>query len=72
MKAEKNPSNGKERVDDTEDAEALEIVLFQVSECYVYMVITLFITSKSPPISHLDSGILMRTYSLISELNLWN
>uniref|UniRef100_A0A7C9A5B8 NECAP PHear domain-containing protein n=1 Tax=Opuntia streptacantha TaxID=393608 RepID=A0A7C9A5B8_OPUST len=38
MKAEKNPSNAKERVDDTEDAEALEIVLFQVSECYVYMI----------------------------------
>ncbi|KAJ8435116.1 hypothetical protein Cgig2_020759 [Carnegiea gigantea] len=38
MEAEKKPSNGKERVDHTEDAEPLEIVLFQVSECYVYMI----------------------------------
>lgn len=38
MEAEKKTSNGKERVDHTEDAEPLEIVLFQVSECYVYMI----------------------------------
>lgn len=34
----KNSSNGKEKVAESDDVERLEIVLFQVSECYVYMI----------------------------------
>lgn len=31
-------SKEQEKLDDAEETEALELVLFQVSECYVYLV----------------------------------
>lgn len=38
MEEERNQSNGKEAKVDVEDAEPVELVLYQVSECYVYMI----------------------------------
>ena len=41
MDTEKTPSNGKEVTAEIEDIDPIELVLFQVSECYVYIVNTL-------------------------------
>lgn len=38
METQKNPSNGKEKIDETEDDDPIELVLFQVPECYVYII----------------------------------
>lgn len=40
METEKTPSNGKQKIDETDDPDPIELVLFQVSECYVYIVIS--------------------------------
>jgi hypothetical protein len=37
-KEEEKKSKGQESVDENEETEAIELVLFQVSECYVYIV----------------------------------
>lgn len=37
-KEEEKKSEGQESVDENEETEAIELVLFQVSECYVYIV----------------------------------
>lgn len=38
MDTEEKISNNQEGVDDSEETEAVELILFQVSECYVYLV----------------------------------
>ncbi|XP_010504815.1 PREDICTED: NECAP-like protein CG9132 [Camelina sativa] len=38
MKEDKKPSTGPVTVDDNEEREAIEIALFQVPECYVYLI----------------------------------
>ncbi|KNA24245.1 hypothetical protein SOVF_017320 [Spinacia oleracea] len=40
METEKIPSNsnGEEKIDETEDDDAIQLVLFQVPECYVYII----------------------------------
>ncbi|KMT01825.1 hypothetical protein BVRB_9g210170 [Beta vulgaris subsp. vulgaris] len=38
METEKTPSNGKQKIDETDDPDPIELVLFQVSECYVYII----------------------------------
>lgn len=38
MDTEKTPSNGKEVTAEIEDIDPIELVLFQVSECYVYII----------------------------------
>lgn len=38
MDIEEKISNNQEGVDDSEETEAVELILFQVSECYVYLI----------------------------------
>ncbi|RVW46741.1 hypothetical protein CK203_084514 [Vitis vinifera] len=38
MDTEEKISNNQEGVDDSEETEAVELILFQVSECYVYLI----------------------------------
>ncbi|GAB4859591.1 hypothetical protein Ancab_011064 [Ancistrocladus abbreviatus] len=38
MEKEQNQSNGKQTAYESEDIEPIELILFQVSECYVYMI----------------------------------
>lgn len=47
-KKEERVTNEEKGVEDIEEAEAIELVLFQVSECYVYLVkIRLHVDARS-------------------------